>query len=685
MVTRQEDLQELDDFHENLKALMKPTRAAVDSLEVASSDDVIGNLLGTSPTERAEGKGGSHSHLGDLLQAKADRWASQGARAAKPCTISYRAGRLPKLRLVWSDAVAKDAFTVALKNAVEASIVAEEGNAEVGVRIEAVPRDLDGERGAWFVDIVLENPGGPISEKRLSVLNATEPSFVDRDSSKPASTGAGVFLARFQLRQVIGHGSDLVLANLAGGCVQCRIRLPAQAVREGALPSLPTPAAVHVPASGYVLYVEDQPSHYEATLRVLPGLLQQWGLAVEHFRSAAPALELAKQKLPVAMLTDLYILGDEDDGRPGSKRNGLALIEGFVAIASAEPDPPPIWVLTQEEESAALEGLATGALGAYHLADAIAGSPADLTAPGSLSVHTGMKRPDQIDETLLCALLSGPGGAKTREDSVLCAGSRRRTDASPTHAIEVPLNAVDATADLRDAWLQLQDDEQAVLIVKTRRRSIKEFTKDLVLWFRHEGLPDPDSLSEASADLFPLWQHVRHSRVVLSAVIGAKLFSRFPPALLYLGLQKNVWFSPSQVDPSELAAEWGSLRQEDRGPLSVLRHDVLNEWTSPDCKPLLSRALDLITQCEGLLAYSEKQRRALQETLASGDPSQASDLLLGRLLEAEATAKAREEVKSVLMELWKPLMEISNRMPEAGDAAARHRRTLQILSTYLGS
>jgi hypothetical protein len=680
MVVDQDDLKELDDFHQNLKALVRPTSTPVDFITVGGSGQVFARVLqsGAGP---ASGDWDEETLRRELAR-RAAKWCTGHQDRLDKIEIHCRFCGMPRVRVLWSDAVVSDAFTVAMKNAFEAAVLSAQ-EPWVRVSLQVAPRQLGESISDWHVDLVVENSGGPISEERLSVLNSDEPTFVSKDDKKPASTGAGVFLARYQLRQVVGNGADMMLSNQDGGSVECRIRLPAQLEAENRGRQTQTSAPRTQGLSkhtDYVLYVEDQPVHFEKAVPELTRSCAAHGLALVHRRGVESALDAASQKLPLALLSDMYILRTEADSRPASKKNGLALIEGFMKLASARECTPPIWILTQEEETAVVESIDTGAMGSYHFESAKDDAPRDLTAPGTFCVMTGSKRPDEAADDLLDALLT-----RVAEQCLLGKDlpdvESDATSAVPNRTIEVALHSDDFEAELSDAAAKLRQDELTVLIAKASRRNLAKGVEDLATWFTHPGMPDPDAYRVSADARYPLHQHARHSRLVLELNLPPSLRRQASPAFLYTMLQHNVWFPVSGFAGEQLASAWLNLRQEDRGPLSVIRHDIKNEWIDAERQPLLTRAIDLLARCEDLLALSTEEKRILMRELRSGNTDAVKEKLETSYF---AEGNAARAVMTAISDLWK----VFKSAPAAPDLPStnmsRHLRVFSILHKYLG-
>ncbi|MCP4688388.1 MAG: sensor histidine kinase, partial [Desulfobacterales bacterium] len=218
---------EMEDFHENLKVLMAPKRPTMKWRAVPGPGRLFAMLLGENPDG-----GMDESGFRDRLLEKSKELIGAMPREARPVHIRVFPSPLPRLRVMWSSAVVRDAFNVSFKNAVEAALGATRpGRGEIFVQLQAAPRDLERDRDKWFLDIVIENTGGPISPALLERLNAPDPAAVGKNESKSTSTGIGVFLSRFQLKEVIRMGADLILANVGDQMVECRLRLPAKHIR----------------------------------------------------------------------------------------------------------------------------------------------------------------------------------------------------------------------------------------------------------------------------------------------------------------------------------------------------------------------------------------------------------------------------------------------------------------------
>lgn len=179
---------------------------------------------------------------------------------------------------MWSDAVVKDAFKVAFKNAVEAAWDNKKEEGLVTIQLQASPRDLEKDQVQWFLDVVIENTGEPIPESKLKELNAPDPAPISK-SNKSGSTGIGVFVSRYQLKEVIRMGADLVLSNAGENWVQSRIRLPAELVVTEHEEPRREPA---LPEKEYLLYVEDYADIYKDAINVMKERMREYGLELVH-------------------------------------------------------------------------------------------------------------------------------------------------------------------------------------------------------------------------------------------------------------------------------------------------------------------------------------------------------------------------------------------------------------------
>jgi CheY-like chemotaxis protein len=521
----------------------------------------------------------------------------------------------------------RDAYLNALKNACEATLSSAETAAgttgppqrprrrpPIRVQVQAAPRDRLQGRQRWFVELVMENSGGPIPEDRLALLNAPEPHAVTPSTQKSSSTGIGVFLARYQLQNVVGDGADMMIVNLEGGVVQTRIRLPAELVSEQV--AAPVGDSPEAPVEGdYVLYVEDDPEHYEPTRRALESLLQELesDVAVCHASNADDAETIWRSRLPRAVLSDLHIPKSAQGEGEYAMKHGIALIGSLLEAAADGPARPPVWILTAEPEDQVLGQFRHfGVPKAYRFERfdpaAAAVDAGKLAQPGTICVFSGVKRVAEHGALFRGLLETLVRRAKRVEAEVQKKGPP---------VVSVDLHAESFEEDLRAAIDRQARPAEPVYVVASRPPSVERLAADLHAWFAHPGIPDLELLPAGRGRVFGLSNRVFHKRIVLAVGGAEPLQARLPIRLLYWGLSRNVWLAFAPTDPAAVGRAWLEIRGEERGPLSTLRHDVFGDYKK---NASLASQWEVVKKeidaCEALLLLPEPLCQKLDKALA---------------------------------------------------------------------
>lgn len=667
--------QELDELFKGLNKLIQPARAEPRQVVLDSSLEVLADVLGVHSAQP------TWEQIRAALTARGEH-VKHHAGVQRSLEIELSSGGVTLLELTWEEVVIRDAFEVAWKNACEAALLhtAEGETPTVSLGVEVVPISLDRAQGEGFLEIVVENTGGPIPQERLAELTAAEPSPVSRDDGKASSTGIGVFLSRYQLRQTLQGGADYLIQNLERGRVCTRIRLPVRFISREAPAradhELDQTSHERAP-SRYVLYVEDQQVNYVETRGALEAFLSPRGYELRHARGLERAQRLVEQSLPVLVLTDLQIASKEDDTAPVQPKFGTSLLKAVLRTTHAREIRPPVWVVSAEEESEVLKQIPEVVGFGYEVVPPTASPPA-LVREGALAVF-GSKRPFHEGEAtrirfevLLDALMErlssdGRGVSESAEAS------------SSTPCSGIALEALNFAEDLERS--HLDPDRAGLLTVEASASDVEQLALALGRWFSHPGLPDPDLPWEP--DRFPLHNTDHHTQMLLFVRADRGLYDSLPPALRFWALTHNTWLCAADSAPSAArrGEAWAALRQHGRGPLSVLRHDIRNEWAGKVLQATRTQLLEAAVRAEELLGLGRPQD--LAAALAGGQVGVA-DALRALLERSEYPDPHRLAILELLQEVDRLLVVGSELSPTVGESAEKHRLMLSALRDVLG-
>ncbi len=637
---------ELTDLFRGLEKLTSYETSVLEPLVIKDAARLFSKLLDADIAE--------DSGVGAALAERASDWGAERVR------VEFLPSPLPRLELSWSQPVAGDAFAVILKNACEAAQTAPE-RAEVRVSARAAASEQGDE---WSLIILVENTGGPIPPPRLARLNARDPEPVNRDPAKTSSTGIGVFVSRYQLQNVIGQGADLFFLNTSDNVVQVRLRLPGRRLEEeiGEIRTID----VEVPAEDYMLYVEDSPEQYTPLYRQLEEILPRHNLALRHCEDFQSADQLVRKRLPQLVLSDLSILRTADDPELPNMKNGLALLRSVMERGEKDDRRPPLLVLTAETEK-----MVRGQLGSLpqNYGYRFIPTTGQVSSPGTIRILSELKADLQqlrnLRELLDSVALDEMTGNDEKDEKVV----RKRT-------VAVEPFAFDLVKEARP--LSPPASARAVQLVQAEAGNSKQLADLLRFWFQHPGMPDPDPLPGREPEQFRLTDHVNLRRLLLAITVGenaARLNGRFH----YWGLSRNIWFAKKKHRPDELAEYWLKLRHEERGPLSNLRHDLRNQWTSSTLSELLDEVFTKIKECEKLLLLPDDDKRALDAFFLQ---KSATGVNLEKRVGAVETDGNR--AVAVLDGIIKTLQAGRQRQPALADKIDAQTEALSGLRTYLG-
>ncbi len=667
---------EVHDFHTNLKVLMEPKRPTPKWRDASGPGDLFAMLL----SEKPDG-GMDENRFRDRLIERSKEHIDAVSMKARPVHIRVLPSPLPRLRVMWSSAVVRDAFSVSFKNAVEAAGgAADPGEGEIYVQLQAAPRDMELDREKWFLDIVIENTGGPIGSALLEQLNAADPAAVNKNLSKSASTGIGVFLSRFQLKEVIRMGADLILANLGDHMVQCRIRLPAKHIRPRR-EEISAGSGMKAPDRDYLLYVEDTEDIYTDVVEKLTKTLAEYDLKLAHAKSYMGAGSIVKDRPPLAVLTDLYILKNEEDDIAGMV-NGLNFLDDFIRMACSGPLRPPIWIFTNEDEPGVRQSLKENIT--FREYDFPSSEDGDKIKPETIRIFANEKRPDKLEDQLegdlLKTLLNWCDSNRTANGGESTQPMRSLESIPGGRVVHLKNGFFDDAFYNSDYLEPLPRD--GVVQVRSDRVGLPGLIQNLSAWFAHPGFPDPDFAGRRNRGLRRLTNHVAHKRIVLAVPVEEQPYSQLPVVFFYWGLSRNIWLHPAGGAPANLSRIWVEIRQEDRGPLSNMRHDLNNEWTKPGLPPLLSEAVEAITQCEKTLTPPAETLLEFEKKLLDG--SATEKCITDHFMGVEEVEKSRKEAGRRLRSIADILRQGDNLESSVRESVAKQRKMLQNLEDYLG-
>jgi hypothetical protein len=573
--------------------------------------------------------------------------------------------------------VVHDAFHVLLKNAIEAALGVEDpSKAKVRLQVNVTPRaDTEGLKH-WFLDIIVENTGGPIPASVLTRLNASEPEIVDRNRNKVGSTGIGVFLSRYQLQEVIGGGADIHIVNAGDDRVQSRLRLPAELIADMSTvieTATTSPAEI---TGDYLLYVEDEPIHYHPTMDRLEPLARTYNLELAHTTAMAPALEMCGTRVPRIVISDLHIPRRGETGEVGDFRHGIEFLRGLMQRANTTGQRPPIWVLTAEDERTVCGTLNDVDRYGYQFVRHSKDDLPRVAEDGAICVFSGVKRLAELD--FLPSLLEL---AMSRTQQPLA------QEKPPPRAYRVPCRVVNMDEDqwehaLADqAEVQSRDSDVAIICQATVSDK-KSLASVLSRWTSHPGLPDSDpSSADEPALLYRLHDHVFHRRLVLQIAAASDVMEVLDLPLLYWALSRNLWLATEPLEAAKLASAWVALRDVGTGTLATLRHDLKNlRQREADESMMLDAAIKATRACENRLGVRGLTANALDKCLFRREFSEGQ--LEAAFDDRHVVADKKSKLGKQLQSLERRLGQFPYRDERVEAILQSHRHSIQTLNDY---
>lgn len=669
---------EVDDLHKSLKELIRPTRNPVRKIEISGTDQIFAMLTGLPQPQVIDSQDFQTTlfNIAKSYNLKTDDEFLKDFIQVIPSS-------LPRLIVQWSDIIIRDAFSVMLKNACEAAL----GNPNkhirpfVTVQLQAGPIERKNGHALWFMDIVVENSGGPIGPRLLSQLNTEEPIMVVKSDRKDGSSGMGVFLSRYQLQNIIGSPADITIQDTANGVVQSRMRIPAECPTENfeIQPAFRNENALST--GDYLLYVEDEPEIYKKVVGTLNRHAAESGVEMIHLRSYQAASDLIRLKAPLILLTDLMIL--KGNGTLCGTKYGYDLIRTLMesTLDSRITYQPPIWIFTGEKESEVIEGLGDVSQFNYRFKPHSQKLLREVGKPGTICI---------FDKKLPTEITGLPDLMKQ-----VISTCQMNMDHDPMKGMK------SLAISRKQPWTQLAFEEDGlgdplvqavnhsgtehkpIVIVTAHCATIGDIARVLSRWFMHDGIPDPDVHSKR---LCRLYDHVNHQRLVLSISLEKSMSGRLPVWLKYWGLSQNLWFSDSGGDTGSVALAWSMVHNERKGPLSVLRHDSKNKLMGPALSVLLDGVIGAIDQAETALIDKGKHLLDIEKTLISG--GDLSDILEKVVLNVKINRKSlitqHQYTDTKLRELDQILLNCSETDNSLVEWVKTRREILFIIMSYLG-
>lgn len=671
--TRQKE--ELDSLYEGLKPLVTPVRAQTTFLEIGTGEAFWREILELPPVEMDDSTFWSKK-MRQVLEDRICAWLPSTVAEQIRSSLVIHDTEIPDLRIYWAPTVVRDAFVNLLKNACEAAGRTND-TPRVTLQLAAYARGYIDDASPWYLDITIENTGGPIPERILRKLNAANPTPLERDQNKKGSTGIGVYLSRIQLQDVIGEGADIFICNVGKDRVQSHLRLPAWLLRVEK--QRDEQRAIDLPNSDYLLYIEDDSSHYVPMSALLESVLEHHPIELRHARGSDLALKLCEHRLPVLIISDLMI-PREEDGAPGALlKNGIDCIQRILSIAKNHHEFPPIWIVsaeTAEEISGHFPMLSDHG---YEMHQAEVKNISDVVCqPGRFCVFPVKNLVEVEDFDLLLEIVFKN---KAQAD----ASSFYSESKTPAQQIETNVRTVSMKEkkwdqELARTYERAADTPAAITFVICEPRNKEAIGTVLLRWFTHPGLPDPDAGTEQPSILYPLYNHVFHKRLVLLLQCREALRRSVSVKFLYWGLSHNIWFDTLSTSPDEVARRWMMIRNEARGPLSVLRHDVKNKVFGEQVIGLRDSIIEATHQCEQWLTFSKAEEDNLQGILQN----ESSDSLLPQAMLVKDQRQYRAEVSGQLGQIQNLIFECAHRDPSLRTFLEDKTQMLNILEEYLG-
>jgi hypothetical protein len=405
-----------------------------------------------------------------------------------------------------------------------------------------------------------------------------------------------------------------------------------------------------------------------------------------HTRTLEAARRHFQTRLPELLITDLYIFG-KDTQEVTDKKYGAKLISGFMRAASRSDRKPPVWVLTSEAEQSLRRQVGDSEALGYRFetcsGERIQGDDVErISAPGTLCVFPDVKQLREIDQ--FDQLIESALGITDAGDS---GEARPAGDDQPETATDAPVIHMREEGWQERLAGQVSTEHWSAdrcVIVWAQADGLQQLIQYLGPWFSHEGLTDPDPLTDADDPLCRLNDHVNLKRLLLGLELPRELYAQLRVELLYWGLSRNLYFTQRSLNAQHVARTWKLIRNEDRGPLSVLRHDLLGMLKAAERPDLRGKAVSPIQECEEILGVT-----SLADSFADLESAATSGLLAERdigwlLSRPDKVSLARSRVSKSFKDLEQMLQDVAGQLEAYHDEILKQRMWIETVDHYLG-
>ncbi len=647
-------LEQMDDSIRNLLEILGGATPA--ARRFATGGDGIMHYLLNHVTEPQAPETPERS-ITDRLLADRDAAMAELEQAMNRPAVHYQPVDLPVLTAQLPDRVAREAFRVVYKNAVEAAALADHPAPAVTVSVMARP--ASGEEERWYLDIIVVNDCDPLTEEVLARLNADQPTQMGHNKRKGgASMGIGVFTARTLLRSGLGRGADIRYTLHGRERLEARISLPVQreTVRPRAAGSEEAaPADAAIETGSWVLYLEDNPECGEPSSRLLTATLGGRGYTVRWVSCVEEARRLMDRALPALAILDMQVPYHAHDEHAAN--NGPYFLKHLLRTAAGEGHQPPVWVVTNHTGSAVREELADEARAEKYGYRVAVGEPGALF-PEEAGVWILESVKDLNKAEGVRALLNDvPAAGKPAGEAL----AHDRVDAVP--AVFGPEGDFDTVAQqFMERHKGTPQSCREILIGQRETESLEAVAAACAEWFHHAELPNlfyPE-------DTAPLHSATAHRVVVLNLRMPQPVLGDMDVRFRYWALRRNILPLSKNVEAGTIANLWATLPHDRKGPLSVLRHDIKNLSGTGGNDTSLEEAIALTERLDAALAWPDEGDPVLDRAAKTG-----ADALAAALHNPSAAGPPVHEVGGMLNDLLKLVRTIAEDPRFQGDKAAR--------------
>jgi len=496
-----------------------------------------------------------------------------------------------------------EAIKIILNNALEHTAIyanKEKATPEISIFFNIVPLLLKEDNSAIF-DITVVNSSYHLSAEKLKIINSAEPTEIEKDASKTTSTGIGLFIARKQLRNVIGKEADIRLMNLGKNKVAAKILLPASILSlEEQMPEKKqrTKAEAITHNEKYILYVEDDKKNREASEIFLAEIAPKTGCIIHAVDNYQDAIAKMKAQSPQLILMDLTILKSSGSTELGQKWGLKTLKE-----ALENQDKIPIILITGSSENEVKDILIRN----INIEKCGYKYEGKISKDKELQNHgiylTNMK---QLN-------------AKDAEDVRIIINKWAEIHSEKKYEKEKKISSVDTSEEVNSVEYNLTDKEfnkelenyrvrnitdglpGEVFVTKYIPKDISDLCEALSKWLLHPGIKSfyPDEQNET--ELYPISSNESY-KTILFLINSEKLTDVIDIKLRYWGLSHNMLFSKKKKVSKQIYARWKNSSHGFKGPLSILRHDLKNKLQAEELQKLLTH----INRLESALLFDNQ-------------------------------------------------------------------------------